>query len=607
MASLLGGLTEGREYVLKIVADVKDAVSGVDQVAAKTTTMKDKMVGVGKAVATGIAVAGVVQFGKDVLQAGQDADAGMDLVENVFGSASKSVIDFSQTVAESMGMSAAQYQQMAGKTGQVLTQMGISQADAAKSSEVLGQRAADMAALFGGDASQAMEAFDKAMMGQTKGLKQYGIQIDKTEVEARAMAKGYTDASGEVTDAGRAIATQELILEKTAKQAGAFADNSKDLGSQQQILAAKFDNVQQKLGTALLPVIEKLMDLMGPLIDIFAKYANILVPLALGIGAIVIAVKLWNAAQLILNATLWTNPIFLVVAAIAGLIAIIVIAYNKVDWFRNAVDAMGRAAVDAFNWVKDAAVTAFNWIKENWPLLIAILTGPFGTAAYLVIKHWDSVKDFFFRLPGYIYDFFKQVYDFLIGPFVRAAEYITRIWNGVYDWFYLLPGKIQSAFAGLGDIIAKPFKDAWHWFEDSFGKVLNWFYELPGKISGFFGTLANIISWPFEQAFKAIKWSWNHTVGGFHWKMPWFMGGMDFKIPEMAKGGIVNKPTIALIGEAGPEAVIPLSSMGTGAPATTQTVNINVYALTANAEVGRKVYEALAEFERINGRRFLTA
>ena len=60
-----------------------------------------------------------------------------------------------------------------------------------------------------------MGAIDKAMQGQTKGLKAYGISISNAEVEARAMAEGYVDASGKVTDAGKAIATQELILEKT--------------------------------------------------------------------------------------------------------------------------------------------------------------------------------------------------------------------------------------------------------------------------------------------------------------------------------------------------------------------------------------------------------
>ena len=89
-------------------------------------------------------------------------------------------------------------------------------------------------------------------------------------------------------------------------------------------------------------------------------------------------------------------------------------------------------------------------------------------------------------------------------------------------------------------------------------------------------------------------------MGGFGFEVPsWvpFAGGKSFKIPRMAAGGIVSSPTIALLGEAGPEAVVPLSRGGGFG-----TTIINVYALTANAEVGRKVYEALQEYERTSGR-----
>ena len=120
------------------------------------------------------------------------------------------------------------------------------------------------------------------------------------------------------------------------------------------------------------------------------------------------------------------------------------------------------------------------------------------------------------------------------------------------------------------------------------------------SVNNAFSGLANIIKYPFESAFRAIKSLWNSTVGGFGFSVPsWVpgMGGKGFTIPRMAAGGIVTKPTIALIGEAGPEAVVPL-----GAAGGIGGVTINVYALTASAEVGRKVYEALQEYQRTSGR-----
>jgi hypothetical protein len=72
-------------------------------------------------------------------------------------------------------------------------------------------------------------------------------------------------------------------------------------------------------------------------------------------------------------------------------------------------------------------------------------------------------------------------------------------------------------------------------------------------------------------------------------------------IPGLADGGIVTGPTIALIGEAGPEAVIPLDrGMRTGS-GTTINLTVNAGMGTNGAEVGRQIVEAIKRFERTNG------
>jgi hypothetical protein len=70
-------------------------------------------------------------------------------------------------------------------------------------------------------------------------------------------------------------------------------------------------------------------------------------------------------------------------------------------------------------------------------------------------------------------------------------------------------------------------------------------------------------------------------------------------IPAMAEGGIVNKPTLALIGEAGPEAVVPLSKMNAGGGGD---VNINVTGgLSTSAEIGQAITNALRAYSRSAG------
>jgi hypothetical protein len=73
----------------------------------------------------------------------------------------------------------------------------------------------------------------------------------------------------------------------------------------------------------------------------------------------------------------------------------------------------------------------------------------------------------------------------------------------------------------------------------------------------------------------------------------------------MAKGGIVTGPTLAVIGEAGPEAVIPLNragNMGMGI-----TVNVQAGLVSTPDQIGQQIIEAIQSAQRRSGPVFAAA
>ena len=100
-----------------------------------------------------------------------------------------------------------------------------------------------------------------------------------------------------------------------------------------------------------------------------------------------IATKASAAAQWLLNAAMTANPIGLVVAAIAALVAGIVLAWKNNETFRRIV-------IGVWNAIKTAAVAVWNWLvgafkKWGTAILIAI-TGPVGLLVITAIKHWTQ-------------------------------------------------------------------------------------------------------------------------------------------------------------------------------------------------------------------------
>lgn len=106
----------------------------------------------------------------------------------------------------------------------------------------------------------------------------------------------------------------------------------------------------------------------------------------------------------------------------------------------------------------------------------------------------------------------------------------------------------------------------------------------------------------FKTVFNGIASAWNNTVGKLSFKIPSFVPGIGGKgfdvpnIPMLAQGGIVTSATLAVIGEAGPEAVVPLSRAGEFGMGGGSNVTINV-----NGGDPQQVVNALRRYMQVNG------
>jgi hypothetical protein len=168
----------------------------------------------------------------------------------------------------------------------------------------------------------------------------------------------------------------------------------------------------------LLPVVQEIAAFIGvqvvPVLADFTKWlkenSTVVGAVAVGVAAMVVAFKAYHltlaivaaatkayaAVQAALNVVMALNPIGVVVLALVGLAAGLIYAYKKSETFRNIVNAVFGAvrdeAVEVFDAVVGAVRTAIDWVQANWPLLLAILTGPFGLAVLVIARNWDSIK-----------------------------------------------------------------------------------------------------------------------------------------------------------------------------------------------------------------------
>lgn len=212
-----------------------------------------------KAIATGFnliadAASAAVGFAFDSIDAFSDLQQAAGGVDAVFGKARDTIDAFAETAAEKAGLSKRAVFEMATVIGAKLKGMGMDVDEAASTVVTLEQRAADMAATFGGTTVEAIQAISSALTGERDPIEKYGLSIKEADVQARILAMDLPNVTAEEKKAATAAATLDLIMQGTSDTTGKFAAEADQLAGKQQIANAELENQQAILGEKLMPL-----------------------------------------------------------------------------------------------------------------------------------------------------------------------------------------------------------------------------------------------------------------------------------------------------------------------------------------------------------------
>lgn len=364
--------------------------------------------------------------------------------------------------------------------------------------EAIGLNAEEMTAKVAQGGPAAREALDAVLDGLRN-------MEDPVARNAAAVALFGTKAE----DMGDALFS--LDLDTAASELGTVAGATDELGS-------AYDNNAAKIETFRRQALDKLASFLGgtviPKLEQFGRWAQenpTAIKIAAGVigGVLVAAFAAWAvSATMAAAATLAaTWPILLIGAAVIGLAALVI-----THW-----DTISSATTTAFGVVKGAISGAFNWVKRNWPLLLAILTGPIGLATLAIVRHWGTIKSGFTAVKTWIGNRVSDIVGFFTG----------------------LPGRLSRA-AG----------DLWGWIKTKFKTAINGLIGLwnglhfPSVTVGGGDPLG-----PFGPSLPSV------TIGG--WDLP--------NIPYLASGGILEATPggVPFVGAEGgeDEVVAPLSRL----------------------------------------------
>ena len=271
---------------------------------------------------------------------------------------------------------------------------------------------------------------------------------------------------------------------------------------------AALADLQTEVGTKLLPALTPFVQLASELLQVFSRLPGPVQTLVVGFGGIAAA--------------------FVVIAPVLpGIVA----AFNVLAGLNIAATIAGWAGAIG------PLITSLTGSGGLLAAIGAVFTGPVGwialavAAGVAIYTFRDQVAAAFKVIGDVITAAAKLYYDVFIKPVITGAEIAVK--------------GIQSAFSGLANIMTAPFKQAMD--------------SIKGIFRGILQYLANGIN----NSTRSI----NALIAGYNrLPTPDIPLVPQVTVPAFAAGGVVNGPTLAMVGEGGePEYIVPESKMAKAA------------------------------------------
>lgn len=461
--------------------------------------------------------------------------------------------------------------------------------------------------------SEAGTALTAVMRDMTAKMDEGAIKIGETSVAVMDANGNYRDmtdilkdveaATNGMGDAERATALQStftsdsikglnLILnagvseaakfeEQLRNSSGAASEMSKvmndNLNGDLTNLGSKLEGVQiaiyEKFEPALrdgVKVLDDLLDAINFVVDHSTEFIAALGAMAAGVAAYVayttalkvmtegwksltIVTKAQTAAQWLLNAAMSANPIGLVIAAIAALVAAFVILWNKSEGFRNFWIGLWEKIMNAvqpvIDFIKGAFDAIISFFENNWQSILLFIVNPFAGAFKYLYDNFEGFRNFvnsvveaitgffasagekikeiwnivFTALKNYfspVIEFYKTAFEIIAQLAVGCWEIIKAVWGIVSEWFSTnVVEPVKAFFTGLWEGIKTAASTAWETIKTVWVAAKDWFNtSIIQPVTGFFSGLWDSIKKGASDAWEGIKSVFTPVVEWFEEK-----------------------------------------------------------------------------------------
>ena len=258
----------GASSYVNQMQQVTRATGGFDNAAGKLISTLAKLVSVGA----------IVKFGKQCIEAASDLQEVANVMNVTFGDSAVIVDKWAKTQAASFGLSETAAKRYIGTYGTMATQFGYTREQAAQMGIELTKLTGDVASFYNIEDKLAAVKLKSIFTGETESLKELGVVMTETNLNAYAMEKGFGKTVKQMSENEKVGLRYSFVMDKLSHAQGDFARTSDGWANSVRKLRLNVENLKIQVGNELLPVaaqglavVNKGLQVLSPVIVNIAK------------------------------------------------------------------------------------------------------------------------------------------------------------------------------------------------------------------------------------------------------------------------------------------------------------------------------------------------
>lgn len=438
----------------------------------------------------------------------------------------------------------------------------------------------DMSVALGQDLKSSAVQVGKALNDPILGvsaLRKVGVNFT---ADQQAMIES-------LVDTGQTMEAQKLILKELATEFGGSASaQAQTFSGRITQLKERFGDLYEAIGTSLIPIIEKMIDKVAPILEKMIAWAEENPRLVQGIIAVTLALTgLVAVAGLLGLAMLAISVPALIVTGI--LAAIGVAAFLLIKYW----DELKVAVNTAFTNIGETILNWWEVIKttfENWGLRLRLLGND-------VVDMWETIKEAFWTSINFIIGVWANLLDYIFPGWTEA---LVGIWEKTVEIFTAIQTYFSEVFTGYAILIGEALDNISAKWMKVWTALKNAFAQVWESITAIFKTAEEGITSsmdklvkPIEKVIRLAERAMELAGGALKKVGSSIAGGVSdiiergSSISGKAEGGFVAGGTPYLVGERGPEYFIPSQN---GSIVPNRSVGGLSVTITGNTFIGKE-------------------